>query len=438
MHKYMILALGLVLALAVVATPAQADDDLRATVRDEISKWSEAKDDNTFKVHWKNGLHLDSKNVQMRIGGLLMIDHYFVDDEDFVAAGAADALYESGVELRRARITNAGLLHGHVEWKLSVDFAEPNNPVLADGYIGLVNMDDCLGCLMPNIRVGHFKVAHGLEFLTPLKHGTFINDSTATEAFTFGRRYGVMIHDLFRGGQLGYSLGYFSDDTSFAGDGEIEFDNGYGIAARLWYTPWYDCECSCRRLHIGAGAYTLEDITSIVFQVHGPIKTGQARGLNGVGVAAEDSFGWNVELALVYGPWSLQAEYFSATPSNTAGSDPTFTGWYAQVSYWLTGECRNYAHGVFGRTSPCCNFLDNDCCCKGGIEVAARYSSVDLIDGAFDGGELTHLVVGINWHMNPNARIMLNWFTSSTKDNGNLNNIDESYTGIGVRFQVDW
>ena len=80
MRKHLILGLGLVLALA-VATPAQADDDLRSTIRDEISKWSQANDDNTFKVHWKNGLRLDSKNVQMAIGGRVEVRQYPGDDE---------------------------------------------------------------------------------------------------------------------------------------------------------------------------------------------------------------------------------------------------------------------------------------------------------------------------------------------------------------------
>lgn len=64
-----------------------------------------------------------------------------------------------------------------------------------------------------------------------------------------------------------------------------------------------------------------------------------------------------------------------------------------------------------------------------------RYDSVDLTDAAIAGGELTHLVVGVNRHMNPNARIMLNWFTSGVEGGAVA---DESYTGIGVRFQVDW
>ncbi len=437
MRKHLILALGLVLASAAVATPAQADDDLRSTIRDEISKWSEAKDDNTFKVHWKNGLRLDSKNVKMKIGGRIQIDHYFVDDDDYVARGGVggDAAFESGVHLRRMRLYNAGTLYGHVEWKLQMDFADPNDPGLADGYIGLVNMDDCLGCLMPNIRVGHFKPAIGLEQLTSSKYTTFIERSSVTNTFAPGRRYAVMAHDVFRGGQLGYRASYFSSDTSFDDDGELEFDNGYGVAARIWYTPWYDCECSCRRLHIGVGAYTLEDITSVSFQDDGLIRTGTDPNLISTGaLAADGAFVWNVELALVYGPWSIQAEYFSADVDTTVGSDPTFTGWYVQASYWLTGECRSYKKGVFSRTSPCCNFLDNDCCCMGGFELAARYETIDLVDGAVNGGEMTNWVIGLNWHLNPNARIQLNYMNVGVENGA----FDEDITALAVRWQVDW
>ncbi len=437
--NFVLSAIAALLALVVFASPATADDDLRSTIRDEISKWSEAKDDNTFKVHWKNGLHLDSKNVQMKLGGLLMIDHYFVDDDDFVARGGpADASFESGVELRRARIANSGLLHGHVEWKLSVDFANPNSPELADGYIGLVNMDDCFGCLMPNIRVGHQRVPFGLERVTPLKYNTFMNRSSATDTFTVGRRYGVMLHDLFRGGQLGYQLGYFGHDSTMESDGEIEFDDGYALVARIFYTPWYDCECSCRRLHIGAGVMSITDAQNIFVGSNGPVGVGTTPNLVGgnvtrLGAADLDHFAWNIELALVYGPWSVQAEYFS-TNFDDGTNDFTFTGWYAQLSYWLTGECRNYAHGVFGRTSPCCNFLDNDCCCYGGVEIAARYSVVDAVDAGINGGEMTDWVIGLNWHLNPNARIQVNYMNVNVEQGA----FDESMTALGIRWQVDW
>jgi len=434
---FAIFAAAVALALAAFASPASADDDLRATIRDEISNWSAAQDDNTFKVYWKNGLRMDAKNVQMKIGGELMIDQYFVDNDDFVTSGVPDAAFQSGAELRRARLENAGTLYGHVEWKLSVEFGNPNNPTLVDGYIGLVNMDDCLGCLMPNIRVGYQKVPFGLEQQTPLKFNTFMNRSSATETFTPNRQFGIMIHDVFRGGQLGYAFGYFGADQTFASDGELEWDEGYGLAGRIWYTPWYDCACSCRRLHIGGGGIYVDDISSVRLSNSGPFRVGTTPSIVDTGtLAATDAFVWNIELALVYGPWSVQGEYFSASPNGSG--DPTFTGWYAQLSYWLTGECRSYATGAFGRTSPCCNFLDNDCCCKGGIELAGRYSSVDLTDGAIAGGELTDWVIGVNWHLNPNARIMLNYMSANVDNGGPFQIRDQDITGLGLRFQVDW
>ncbi len=443
MRMHLILGLGLVLAMAVLATPAQADDDLRATVRDEISHWAEAKDDNSFKVYWKNGLNLKTGNgdVKMKIGGRIQIDHYFVDDDDFVARGVADAAFESGVQLRRMRLYNSGVLHGHVEWKLQMDFADANDPVLKDGYIGLVDMDDCFGCLMPNIRVGHFKAPFGLEELTSSKYITFIERSSVTNTFGISRRYGVMLHDVFRGGQLGYAFSYFSEDGSLEDDGEVEFDNGYGLAGRIWYTPWYDCECSCRRLHVGVGAYTLEDITSVRFNDDGLVRTGTDPNLiDTTAIAADGAFVWNVELALVYGPFSLQGEFFSATVSDTANTDPSFTGWYVQASYWLTGECRKYSKGAFKRVSPCCNFLDNDCCCYGGVELAAKYEVIDLNDGAIQGGKMTNWVIGLNWHLNPNARIQLNYMNVGVKGGplAAAAPFDETLTALAIRWQVDW
>jgi len=436
MRKHMILSLGLVLALAALATPAQADDDLRATIRDEISNWSAAQDDNTFKVYWKNGLRLDSKNVKMKIGGRIQIDQYFVDNDDFVAAGVPDAAFQSGAQLRRARLYNAGTLYDHVEWKLQLDFDDPNDPTLKDAYIGLVNMDDCLGCLMPNIRVGNFKPGIGLEQLTSSKYITFIERSSTTNTFAPGRHYGVMIHDVFRGGQLGYSAAYFDNDGTFDDDGEIEYDQGYGLSGRVWYTPWYDCACSCRRLHVGAGIYTLQDISTVRYADDGLVRTGTDPNLIDTGsIAATSTVVWNVELALVYGPWSVQGEYYSANPNGSG--DPTFTGWYVQASYWLTGECRHYSKGHFGRTKPCCNFLDNECCCKGAFELAGRYEELDLTDGAIAGGEMNNWTLGVNWHLNPNARIQLNYMdVNVTGGPGKI--ADQDLTALALRFQVDW
>jgi len=90
--------------------------------------------------------------------------------------------------------------------------------------------------------------------------------------------------------------------------------------------------------------------------------------------------------------------------------DPTFSGWYVMVSYWLTGESRAYkvGRGVFDRVKPKRNIMDG----SGGWgawEIAYRLASLDLNDGTVTGGEGMSHTVGINWHWTPNTRVMFNF-----------------------------
>ena len=90
---------------------------------------------------------------------------------------------------------------------------------------------------------------------------------------------------------------------------------------------------------------------------------------------------------------------------------------------------------------PCCNFLDDECCCYGGWELAVRYDEIDLEDANVAGGEQGTLVVGVNWLLNPNTRVMFNYFRvdvdGGPQQGGNINN-SLDLDGIGVRVQVDW
>ena len=64
--------------------------------------------------------------------------------------------------------------------------------------------------------------------------------------------------------------------------------------------------------------------------------------------------------------------------------DPTFDGYYVQAGYFLTGEHRPYVfgRGGFGRVKPKSIFGKDDG--RGAWEIAARYSTLDLTDGAVD------------------------------------------------------
>ena len=458
------LVVALLAASVAFASPAQAaDEDMQAVVADLVQQ--ELSNQGGLQARWSSGLHFESadKKFKIKVGGLIQLDHWWIDDEDVNALGVN---FEDGVEARRIRLSTAGLIYGNVEYKLSIDFIDPESPVFTDVYIGLTNLDDCYGCLAPDIRAGSFKTPFGLEYLTEAKCLTFMERSAASNAFAAhydgrddhqGRRYGLMFHDRLFGDQFTWALGWFAreaddDDEPFTEDGDLDFDDGWSLIGRFTYTPWFDCDCACRRLHLGVGFEYCELGVSNEQAAAGgkgrrirmaarPYHDTNSEFVSTGFFVAEDYFCFNAELAFVYGPWSLQAEYFLCDITSPAQGDPTFSGWYVQASYWLTGECRNYGRGVFGCVSPCCNFLENECCCWGAWELAVRYDELDLQDGNINGGEQSTWTVGVNWHLNPNTRMMFNYILVDVdggpqQGNNIANNVD--FSGFGIRLQVDW
>jgi phosphate-selective porin OprO/OprP len=139
----------------------------------------------------------------------------------------------------------------------------------------------------------------------------------------------------------------------------------------------------------------------------------------------------NPEVALVYGPFSLQGEYLHAFAQASEAKDPDFDGVYVYGSYFLTGENRVYktSDGAFDRVNPSQNFDGN-----GGLgawEVGLRYSHLDFDENDFSAGELGDLTVGINWYLNPNVRFMWNYVLADLDDVGDTNIFQ-------TRFQVDF
>lgn len=444
-------ALVAALGLSVFAGTAVADDELRAQVAEMVKEEMGKK--SGLRAYWSSGLRLDTadKKVKLKLGGRIMIDANWFDDEDFNDLGIPGSLQEDGVEFRRVRLYNSGLINNNVEYKLQVDFSG-GDVTFRDVYIGVTHLEDCLGCLMPNIRVGHQLQPLGLEPNTSSKYITFMERSAIANAFGHaGRRTGIKIHDSLRGDQLTYALSYFSPNSDAGDGGDFDFDDGMAVAARVTWVPWYDCNCECKRFHIGASYASYSDMKGRRFRARPPAHLASRYVDTGTISDIEDYTTLGIEAALVYGPLRIQAEYMTTEVDSASAGDPTFSGWYVFASYFLTGECANYKKGTFSRVKPCCNFLDNDCCCTGAWELAVRYEGIDLSDGAFDGGEMTALTVGVNWYLNPNTRVMFNYWTAtidgtpagfdSNPDFAGTQTVtfnDDDISGFGVRFQVDF
>ena len=125
----------------------------------------------------------------------------------------------------------------------------------------------------------------------------------------------------------------------------------------------------------------------------------------------------DAELAAVYGPWTLQSEYYctfihDAVVSNHPPLGTLFyQGTYVELLCFLTGEYQPYElkAGTFGRVVPGRNFNIWDWPSGWGAwQVGIRYGFLDLQDKGVNGATLHDIVLGLNWFLNPNTKVQWN------------------------------
>ena len=141
-------------------------------------------------------------------------------------------------------------------------------------------------------------------------------------------------------------------------------------------------------------------------------------------IDADSAYVYGLEAGATWKNWYLGAESFhygiERTAATAALSDPTFEGFYVQGSWILTGETRRYdaASGAFQAPRPFIPFTSSGG--MGAWELALRFSHTDLDyhAGAFGtaatadairGGVQDIWTLGVNWYLNPNVKIVLNW-----------------------------
>jgi phosphate-selective porin OprO and OprP len=114
-----------------------------------------------------------------------------------------------------------------------------------------------------------------------------------------------------------------------------------------------------------------------------------------------------LEATRIAGRFSWQTELLSAHIQRDGYGDIGFKGAYAQVSWFLTDDSRNYRAG----TGKYVAVEPRDPVFKGGrgaFELAARASYVDLTDKDITGGTESNISLGLNWYLNNQIRVMTN------------------------------
>lgn len=336
------------------------------------------------RVETKGGLKVTSADNQfsMQVGGRIHFDGYAFDDD------VTDPT--STTEFRRARLTLQGTALGW-EYKMEQDFAAGSNlDGLRDLYIA-----KAFG--LGKLTIGHFKPYRSMEELTSSNEILMMERPFASATGLFnGRQFQQGVGYLYSGAN--YTLGASAFNLRGASGPRNE---GTGIAARATWAPimsgtetfhlgaWYSHE------NVNEGSAALSAAASYAGR-RGPSQT-IATTAAGTGDQV-DAYG--LELAGQWGPVFFQSEYALASFGQGGGVDQDVATFYAQGSLMLNGGQKVYKapNGVFG--SP--KVTD-----RGLWELTARYDHIENKDIA--GREAESFILGVNYYINPNLRLMMNY-----------------------------
>jgi phosphate-selective porin OprO/OprP len=358
---------------------------------------------------------------------------------------------DNGVNARRARIGILGTFMGDWNYALVYDFGGSSDglpPVSGAPTSGIENAYLSYTGFKPfAIEGGYMDVPYTLDEATSSNDIMFMERASsqvvATGIAAGDSRSGFGVRgndDRFWGGA--YATGptsgtthVFSPSATAAGSpgslGSPGFAEQMGGVGRVAYQVVQDKNYS---IHLGADAeflimptgaktLTLSDRPELRIDPTSILSTG------GIANVANAQV-YSGEAAAGYGSLYVQGEYFWYDVDRNLGLPSTrFSGWYAEGSWTITGEGRKYnpVAGAYSGIVPDRPFslAKGD---PGAWEIAARYSHINLNDlftvgvpvaltNGVAGGEQNIYTVGLNWYLNRNVRIMVNYLHGTIAKN---------------------
>lgn len=400
------------------------------------------KGPDNWHYYWLDGLRIDSpaQHFTVKLNAAVFVDAGDVNPDAALEKAFPD-FGGTKVDLRRARLTAGMTIYDWARARVQVEFAEVRD--IKDLWIQFVKVP-----LIDYITLGHMKEPLSLEDWTSGTSTTFTERALPVRAFGHGRNFGFRRQSPFMNERMTWAVGAFLNTLSFdtigTGIDSLTKANGYNLTGRITGIPLYE-DGGKKLVHLGLGfSHGIRDENDPdqrVAMATVPESNLKGETLVNSGKLAVDSLDTlNLEFALVSGPLSFQGEYFHVFTDSEAEGDPDFSGYYALVSYFLTGEHRIYGKGsgAFFRQIPRHNFGFGDGG-WGALELAARYSYVNLNDNRIQGGRERNVTVGLNWYLNRDCRLMFNYIRAEVHDRRTAPAFSKGTANIfQMRFQIEF
>jgi phosphate-selective porin OprO/OprP len=368
----------------------------------------------------------DRKTFRLRLRG-----YAHADSRTFLDKSSSSA--REGFVLRRARLLFEGTLFENIDFRVMPEFGG-SSPTLQDAYVNLRYWP------VAQLQAGQFKAPFGLERLQSATAITFIERGFPTQLAP-NRDLGVMLHGDFREGLLQYQLAAMNGVTDGA-SATSDADDTKDVVARVFAQPFLATTWApLQGLGVGfAASYGEQTRATSTYRTNGQdvffrYATDVTEDGERLRLAPQATYSW--------GPFGAMFEW---TRSETDVTGPTGSGeaelraWQVAASWVLTGESAS-TRGVTPRTS-----LRPSDGSWGALEVAARFHRLEVDDDVFARGFASRTAsasradawtLGINWYLNPFAKLALNYERTEFEDGGGALGIDRPDESLLLtRFQL--
>ncbi|MDH3814895.1 MAG: porin, partial [Acidobacteriota bacterium] len=350
----------------------------------------------------------ETKPISGLFIGALLLDRQFWLSQDGASEDQVGDLSDfEGGEIRVLRAGVVGTLNFKRPWRYTV-FAGSNTfdkGFDVDTTDEFAVFDYRLDIPLPAdlmLSVGKQKEPISMERLMGLAYWPMQERSAVADALLPARNHGVVLSGT--GGEwFTWAGGAFNN---WIDSGESFGDTSSQLVGRVTWVPAVSDDES-NLLHLGLGL-RYSDAKQPVRARTEPEFNNAPLYVDTGPLSADDAMTYNLEAYWRKGPWWVGFEYIGSNVASPELGDPTFNGYHLTGSWAVTGETRAYRKrsGVFDPL-PVSRPVNQGG--WGALELALRYSRLDLTDGAVDGGEMDILSLGAIWWLSRSTHFALNY-----------------------------
>ena len=356
---------------------------------------------NTWQTQWVNGVFISA----------LALDRQWIsqDDDSIAQFGDLSSDRERGT-IRGWRFGTAGTINFKRPWAYNIAGAwnsfdrgfdsDDDDATEFSFYDFSVDIPVSENVLL---RVGKQKEPINMDRSMTMVQIASQERYAAADAMFPTRNVGATLYGMTQNQRVSWAAGVFNDWLT---QGESLGDSATQVVGRATWIP-YLTEDESEIVHLGLGIRHTNAKQGLAYGSR-PETGNMPRFVDTGEFDAESSVLYNWELGWRRGPLWLMAEYSDNHIDAPSSGDPNFTGYHVSATWSLTGEMRGNKRnrGVFDGL-PVAQSVNQGG--KGAMEMALRFSSVDLTDGLIEGGEMDVATLQYNWWLTKSMALSLNY-----------------------------